>query len=336
VSEADAKRFAAGVIAGDRRLLSKTITVLESTHPRHQATAQRILEALLPRAGSAVRLGITGVPGVGKSTFIESFGMYLVDRGHRVAVLAVDPSSVRSGGSIMADKTRMERLAADPRAFIRPSPSGGSLGGVAARTRETMLVCEAAGFDVVMVETVGVGQSETRVASMVDFFLVLMLAGAGDELQGIKKGVLELADAVAITKADGDNLARAEQARRAYEYALHLLAPASPSWSVPVMTCSALEMHGVARIWEVVLEHRRRLSASGELQDKRQRQALDWMWALVEEGLRQRFDSHPAVQERLPALRREVERGLAAPTRAAQELLRVLDNRAPTATARSC
>jgi LAO/AO transport system kinase len=314
----DPEHFIAGVLAGERRALSKTITLMESARPADQEIARRVLEGLLPRAGNAVRLGITGVPGVGKSTFIESFGMFLVERGRRVAVLAVDPSSSRSGGSIMADKTRMERLAADTRAFIRPSPSGGTLGGVAARTREAMLVCEAAGFDVVIVETVGVGQSETRVASMVDFFLVLMLAGAGDELQGIKKGVLELADTVAINKADGDNLARAEQARRAYETALHLLAPASPTWS-------AREMSGIAEIWEAVGEHRRRMSASGELAEKRRGQARDWMWSLVEEGLRWRFDTHAGVQRRLPALLREVERGLSAPTHAARELLAMLD-----------
>jgi LAO/AO transport system kinase len=321
----DPERYIAGVVAGDRRALSKTITLMESARPVDQETARRVLETLLPRSGNAVRLGITGVPGVGKSTFIESFGMFLVERGLKVAVLAVDPSSSRSGGSIMADKTRMERLAADARAFIRPSPSGGTLGGVAARTRETLLVCEAAGFDVVIVETVGVGQSETRVASMVDFFLVLMLAGAGDELQGIKKGVLELADALAVNKADGDNRARAEQARRAYETALHLLAPPSPSWTPPVLACSALELNGIAAIWEAVCEHRRRLTASGELAEKRRDQARDWMWSLVEEGLRRRFDSHAGVRRRLPALLREVVSGRAAPTHAAQELLDLLD-----------
>jgi LAO/AO transport system kinase len=219
----------------------------------------------LPHSGKAVRLGITGVPGVGKSTFIESLGMFLIRQGRRVAVLAVDPSSSRSGGSIMADKTRMEQLAVQADAYIRPSPSGGTLGGVARKTRETMIACEAAGFDVMIVETVGVGQSETTVASMVDFFLVLMLAGAGDELQGIKKGVLELADAIAITKADGDNVDKALKARQAYEYALHLLAPASPAWHPPVLTCSARAMEGVDRIWETVLAHRQIVETSGAL-----------------------------------------------------------------------
>jgi LAO/AO transport system kinase len=229
-----------GVRKRDRRLLSKTITLIESSRPDHQQRARKIVDELLPHTGKAVRLGITGVPGVGKSTFIESLGISLVEAGHRVAVLAVDPSSSRSGGSVMADKTRMEKLSVEKKAFIRPSPSGGTLGGVARKTRETMLVCEAAGFDVIIVETVGVGQSETTVASMVDFFLVLMLAGAGDELQGIKRGVLELADALAINKADGDNIVNAKKAAKIYASALQMLHPPSPNWKPPVMTCSAL------------------------------------------------------------------------------------------------
>jgi LAO/AO transport system kinase len=276
-----------------------------------------------------VRLGITGVPGVGKSTFIESLGMFLIGRGHRVAVLAVDPSSSRSGGSIMADKTRMERLAVQADAYIRPSPSGGTLGGVARKTRETMLVCEAAGFDVMIVETVGVGQSETTVASMVDFFLVLMLAGAGDELQGIKKGILELADAIAITKADGDNVGRARQAARAYANALHLLAPASAQWQPPVTTCSAVTLEGVEEIWGNVLEHRRRFEDSGELATKRRQQALAWMDELVSEGLRLRFQRHPEMRARLKRLRREVADGQTTPTAAAEALLFFLDNPKP-------
>ena len=237
VNLASPEDYVNGVLKGDRRVLSKTITMIESALDRHKDIARAIIDQLLPHAGGAVRLGITGVPGVGKSTFIESFGMALIRQGHKVAVLAVDPSSTRSGGSIMADKTRMEQLAVQADAFIRPSPSGGTLGGVARKTRETMLVCEAAGFDVMIVETVGVGQSETAVASMVDFFLVLMLAGAGDELQGIKKGVLEMADAIAITKADGDNVDKARQAARAYASALHLLSPVSAHWQPPVLTC---------------------------------------------------------------------------------------------------
>ncbi len=310
---------------GNRRALAKTITLIESSLSAHQAQAQEILDRLLPFTGKAVRLGITGVPGVGKSTFTESLGMMLVESGRRVAVLAVDPSSTRSGGSILADKTRMERLSVDERAFIRPSPSGGTLGGVARKTRETMLVCEAAGFDVIIVETVGVGQSETTVASMVDFFLVLMLAGAGDELQGIKKGVLELADTVAINKADGDNVEKARRARKDYENALHLLKPASPNWTPPVLTCSARDMNGIGEIWEVVLRHRDVMTQSGELMQNRRQQALSWMWSLVEEGLKDRFHHHPEVQRRLPGLMRQVEDGTLASTAAAGRLLGILD-----------
>lgn len=315
-----------GVLNGDRRLLSKTITVIESALGRHKDMARTILDQLLPHTGKAVRLGITGVPGVGKSTFIESLGMGLIRKGHKVAVLAVDPSSTRSGGSIMADKTRMEQLSVQADAFIRPSPSGGTLGGVARKTRETMLVCEAAGFDVMIVETVGVGQSETAVASMVDFFLVLMLAGAGDELQGIKKGVLELADAIAITKADGDNVAKAKQAARAYASALHLLSPASSNWSPPVLTCSALSRDGVEDVWKTVLDHRERMRASGEFDIKRRGQALDWFQALLDEGLRERFMRHPDIAKHLPRCQRAVARGETSPTIAAGELLFFLDN----------
>jgi LAO/AO transport system kinase len=325
-----------GIRNQERRALAKAITLVESRHPEHRRLTGRLIDSLLATAdkavaatGDAVRLGITGVPGVGKSTFIEALGMLLVSRGHKVAVLAVDPSSQRSGGSIMADKTRMERLSIEPNAFIRPSPAGRTLGGVGRMTRETMLVCEAAGFDVIIVETVGVGQSETTVASMVDFFLVLMLAGAGDQLQGIKKGVLELADAVVINKADGDNVARAEKARREYEAALHLLNPATPTWSPPVRTCSALSVTGIQEVWDLVRDHREKLTATGELVAKRRGQALDWMWALVEEGLRDRFQRHPEVQTRLPVLGREVAAGRMAATRAARELLFLLDKDNP-------
>ena len=313
------------LLTGDRRVLAKTITLIESSRPCHQDEAQAIIERLLPHTGKAIRLGITGVPGVGKSSFIESLGMLLVGQGRRVAVLAVDPSSVRSGGSILADKTRMERLSADDRAFIRPSPSGGTLGGVARKTRETMLVFEAAGFDVIIVETVGVGQSETTVASMVDFFLVLMLAGAGDQLQGIKKGFLEFADALAINKADGDNVERAGIARKDYETALHLLRPASPNWSPPVVTCSARERTGVGEIWEIVRKHREIMTESGELAERRRSQSLAWMWSLVEEGLKERFHSSREVQRRLPELLRAVESGEVPPPAAACRLLSLLD-----------
>ena len=321
----DIQPYINGVLNQERRMVSKTITLIESSLAAHQEMARRIIDSLLPHTGKAVRFGITGVPGVGKSTFIESMGMTLVEDGHRVAVLAVDPSSSRSGGSVMADKTRMEKLSAQQNAFIRPSPSGGALGGVARKTRETMLICEAAGYDIIIVETVGVGQSESTVASMVDFFLVLMLAGAGDELQGIKKGILELADAIAITKADGDNVEKAHKAARTYSNALHFLRPASAVWTPPVLTCSAMDMAGIREIWQTVLNHRKMLSDSGELEQKRRQQALDWMWALIEEGLKLRFNQNPAVKMHLPKLTRGVERGTAAPTIAAEELLFFLD-----------
>ena len=324
----DPQFYVQGVLNGDRRLIAKTITLIESSLPAHQRLAQTITDLLLPYAGKAIRLGITGVPGVGKSTFIESLGTMLVKKGHLVAVLAVDPSSKRSGGSVLADKTRMEKLAVEQRAFIRPSPSGGTLGGVARKTRETMILCEAAGFDVIIVETVGVGQSETAVASMVDFFLVLMIAGAGDELQGIKKGILELADAVAVNKADGNNIERAEFARKQYETALHFLAPSSPNWTPPVLTCSALGMIDIDTIWEIVLKHHKIFTQTGELQANRKKQAVDWMWSLVKEGLNDRFYQNPEVKKILPETIREVEDGTIASTIAASRLLNLLDNKA--------
>ena len=314
-----------GVLAKKRRIVAKTITLIESSLASHQEMAKTIVDALLPYAGKAVRIGITGVPGVGKSTYIESFGLQLVKQGYGVAVLAVDPSSSKSGGSIMGDKTRMEKLSLEQKAFIRPSPSGGTLGGVARRTRETIVVCEAAGYDVIIVETVGVGQSETTVASMVDFFLVLMLAGAGDELQGIKKGVLELADAIAINKADGDNIEHAKKAKLEYEKALSLLTPSSKIWSPPVLTCSAVTMDGIDEIWQTILDHRKKIEASGELAEKRSKQALDWMWALVEEGLIDRFYKNPGVEKFLPNIVNSVEKGKTGPTVAAHKLLYLHD-----------
>lgn len=313
--------LARGVLAGERRTLAKAITLVESTRRDHQEDAQRLLERLLPETGRAVRLGITGVPGVGKSTFVEAFGMFLVEQGLRVAVLAVDPSSTRSGGSILGDKTRMTRLAAEDAAFIRPSPSGTSLGGVARRTREGMLVCEAAGFDVVIVETVGVGQSEVAVSSMVDFFLVLMLAGAGDELQGIKKGILELADALAINKADGDNVARATRAASEYKTALRLFRHVSPNWDPPVLTVSAREGRGMDAVWRVVLEQRDALGASGELGAKRRAQQVAWFWNVLEEEVRGRFLARPEVRRMLPGIEAEVANGTLPPTEGARRLL---------------
>ena len=261
----DMDRLARDIRAGDRALLSRAITLIESKRADHRRTAAALTQALLPATGNAVRVGITGAPGVGKSTTIDALGTMLTKQGRKVAVLAVDPSSRRTGGSILADKTRMAHLANDANAFIRPSPASGTLGGVAAKTRETMLLCEAAGYDVVLVETVGVGQSEIAVADMTDFFLVLMLPGAGDELQGLKKGVVELADMIAINKADGDNMARAKAAAAEYRAALHILSPRSPNWSPPVVTYSALTGDGIAELWTRVLEHRERLTASGEL-----------------------------------------------------------------------
>ena len=323
----DPQFYVQGVLNSDRRLIAKTITLIESSLSAHRQLAQTIVDLLLPHSGKAIRLGITGVPGVGKSTFIESLGTMLVKKGHRVAVLAVDPSSKRSGGSVLADKTRMEKLAVEQRAFIRPSPSGGTLGGVARKTRETMILCEAAGFDIIIVETVGVGQSETAVASMVDFFLVLMIAGAGDELQGIKKGILELADAVAVNKADGDNIERAEFARKQYETALHFLAPSSPNWTPPVLTCSALEMIDIDVIWKNVTKHHTIFTNTGELKANREKQAVDWMWSLIKEGLKDRFYQNPEVKKNLPETIREVENGTTASTIAANRLLDLLDNK---------
>jgi len=313
----DPSYYIQGVLDNNRLMLARTITLVESILTSHQEIAKHVINELLPHTGKAVRLGITGVPGAGKSTFIESFGTMLTTLGHRVAVLAIDRS-------ILGDKTRMEKLAVNEMAFIRPSPSGGSLGGVARKTRETMLVCEAAGFDVIIVETVGVGQSETTVASMVDFFLVLQISGAGDELQGIKKGVLEVADAIVVNKADGDNITRAKLAKRQYETALHLVTPSSPNWTVPVMTCSALEQTGLQDVWDTIKNHKRIMTSSGELDKKRQDQAMSWMWFLVNEGLERWFYQHPEIQKLLPGIRQRVEEGKMAPTRAADDLVAIL------------
>ena len=317
----DVDALATGVRAGDRRLLAKAITLVESTHRDHQEAAQRLLEQLLPHTGAAARVGITGVPGVGKSTFIEAFGLYLIGQRKRVAVLAVDPSSARTGGSILGDKTRMAKLSAAPEAFIRPSPSGGSLGGVARRTREAMLVCEAAGYDVVVVETVGVGQSEIAVNAMVDFFLVLMLAGAGDELQGIKKGILEIADALAINKADGTNVALAQQAAGQYIAALNLFRHTTPTWDPPVVTVSALEMRGMDTVWGIIQDHRAKLGATGELDAKRREQQRSWFWNVVEEGIKTRFLGRPDVRAALGELEAAVVAGETSPTAAARRVL---------------
>lgn len=312
--------YVAGVRASDRAVLARAITLVESANRAHRQLAQQVLAELLPFTGGAHRVGITGVPGVGKSTFIDQLGIDLTGRGHRVAVLAVDPTSSRTGGSILGDKTRMARLAVDPAAFIRPSPAGATLGGVTRATRETILICEAAGYDVVLVETVGVGQSETVVADMVDFFLVLMLAGAGDDLQGIKKGVLELADMVAINKADGDNRARAELAAGDYRAALHLMSPASPTWSPPVVLCSGLQGDGLGELWHQIEVHREKLGATGELEDRRRAQQVRWMWSMLDDRLRDDLRGDDAVVERLVELERAVRDGRVPATAAVDEL----------------
>lgn len=325
MSERTPREWRDAIRAGDRRAMAQAITLLESTREDHAVLGQVILEELVPDSGGAFRVGVSGPPGVGKSLLIEALGLRLVESGHRVAVLAVDPSSPVTGGSILGDKTRMLRLATEERAFIRPSPSGGSLGGVAQRTREAMIVCEAAGFDVVLVETVGVGQSEVAVSSMVDFFLVLLLPSGGDELQGIKKGVMELADTLVVNKADGDTKSAAERTRASYSGAVDLIRPTDGSWRPRVLTASALEGTGISEIWETVLAHREQAQASGALRRRRRSQARSWMWALVEEGLERRFRAHPGVRERIPGLERDVEALKTTPAAAARALLEAFD-----------
>ena len=310
-----------GVLSGDRAAVGRAVTLVESTKPDHRADARRLLDALAPHAGGAQRVGVTGVPGVGKSTFIEALGSMLTAIGHRVAVLAVDPTSTVTGGSILGDKTRMPRLSNDPSAFVRPSPSAGTLGGVTRSTRETMMVLEAAGHDVVLVETVGIGQSETVVAAMVDFFLVLMLPGAGDELQGIKKGVLEMADLIAVNKADGDNVPAARTAVRDYSSALRLTHPTSPTWNPPVMTCSGQNGDGLEDLWGRIADHRSLMTATGEWDDRRRAQRLAWMWSMVEDRLLDSLRADPAVLGLLMAAEAEVLDGLTTPSAAAERLL---------------
>jgi LAO/AO transport system kinase len=316
--------LARGIKAGDRATLARAITLIESKRADHRKSAHHLVQELLPLTGKAVRLGITGAPGAGKSTTIDVLGTTLTGQGHKVAVLAVDPSSSRTGGSILGDKTRMAQLASDPNAFVRPSPSSGTLGGVAAKTRETMLLCEAAGYDVVLVETVGIGQSETAVADMTDFFLVLMLPGAGDELQGLKKGIVELADMVAVNKADGDNIARAKLAAAEYRAALNILNPQSETWSSPVVTYSALTGDGIGALWAKVLEHKEKMTASGELAARRRQQQVKWMWSMLEERLTARLRGDSSVRGKLKAAEAAVAAGRLAPTLAVEEIAQLL------------
>jgi len=313
-----------GIRAGDRATLARAITLIESKRGDHRKTAHHLVQELLPLTGKAVRLGITGAPGAGKSTTIDVLGTYLTGKGHKVAVLAVDPSSTRTGGSILGDKTRMAQLAVDPHAFVRPSPSSGTLGGVAAKTRETMLVCEAAGYDVVMVETVGIGQSETAVADMTDFFLVLMLPGAGDELQGLKKGIVELADMIAVNKADGDNIERARRAAADYRAALNILTPQSSTWSPPVITYSALTQNGIDELWTQVLAHKKKMTGSGELETRRREQQVKWMWTMLEGRLTARLRSDVSVRTKLRQVESQVAAGKLAPTLAVEEIAALL------------
>ncbi len=314
--------------AHDRAALARAITLVESTKREHRARAQALLQELLPDTGKAHRVGITGVPGVGKSTAIDQLGMNLIDAGHRVAVLAVDPTSRRTGGSILGDKTRMSRLSGSEQAFIRPSPTSGTLGGVARRTRETMLLVEAAGYDVVIVETVGVGQSETAVAEMVDFFLVLLLAGGGDDLQGIKKGIIEIADMIVINKADGDNIKRATRSAAEYQGALNLLTPVSPSWSPPVLTCSAIDNRGLDVLWQKVEEHKRIMESTGAFLARRQTQAVTWMHDMLADRLMDEVWGRPEIVARLGQLEAEVRLGRLTPAMAVETVMGLLRERA--------
>lgn len=313
--------LAALIRSGDRSGLARAITLVESTRQDHRSQAQQLLLELSPEGGNALRVGITGVPGVGKSTTIEALGMYLIEQGHRVAVLAVDPSSTRTGGSILGDKTRMGRLSVHPDAYIRPSPTSGTLGGVAKATRETVVLLEAAGFDVILIETVGVGQSEVTVANMVDTFVFLTLARTGDQLQGIKKGVLELADIVVVNKADGEHAIEAKKAARELSGALRLIYPHDTLWRPPVLTMSALENNGVSEMWDTVLQHRAVLTEAGEFEAKRRRQQVDWMWAMVHDAVLDRVLNAPDVKASRADIEQQVREGTLTPALAAEQLL---------------
>ncbi|TPE44666.1 methylmalonyl Co-A mutase-associated GTPase MeaB [Pontibacter mangrovi] len=319
------EKYVEGILAGDRVMLSRAITLVESRLASDQELAQEVVNRVLPHAGKSVRIGITGVPGVGKSTFIEAFGNYLIkEQGKKLAVLAIDPTSQRSGGSILGDKTRMDSLSTNPQAFIRPSPAGKSLGGVSRSTRESIILCEAAGFDTIFVETVGVGQSETAVHAMVDFFLLLMLAGAGDELQGIKRGIMEMADAIAITKADGENVGKAKAARAEYQSALHLYPLAASGWMPQVSTCSALQNTGLDTIWQTIADYLELTKGNGYFKKKRHNQNLQWMYEAIRQGLEDNFYAHEQVKVQLPGIAEQVKEGKKSAFAAAAELLRLV------------
>ena len=317
--------FVEGVSNGDRMILSLAITLIESNNPKHFAKAQRVLQRLLPRTGKALRVGITGVPGAGKSTMIESFGNMLCDKGHKVAVLAVDPTSSITKGSILGDKTRMGTLSRRPEAFIRPSPAGGTLGGVARKSRETMLMCEAAGYDVILIETVGVGQSETIVRSMVDFFMLVVLTGAGDDLQGIKKGIMELADAIVVNKADGDNLVKAKVTRGEYERMIEFIRPATEGWPTHAYMCSAVEKTGLDELWKVIQVFKDLTTASGVFKRRRDSQLLDWMKSMIDEHLHNLFFDDAVITGRMPEVKSAVLDGIISPTQAVSELIKMFD-----------
>lgn len=310
-----------GVLSGDRSLLARTITLIESNASEHFEKARQVLKALLPRSGKSLRIGISGVPGSGKSTLIEALGCFLIERGFKVAVLTVDPTSAVTKGSILADKTRMEKLARQDNGFIRPSPSGNTLGGVARTSRETILVCEAAGYNIILVETVGVGQNEITVRSMVDFFLLVMIAGAGDELQGIKRGIIEIADALLINKADGENRSGALKAKNDYGMALKYLAPATAGWKTEAYICSALTGEGIEEIWALLTNFEKTTRQSGVFDERRKKQSLDWVFGMVEHFLRDHFFNHPAIQKKLPTIKKEILKGSILPTVAAEQLL---------------
>lgn len=314
-------QFVEGILDGNVTILSRAVTMIESNKPQHQEIAQRIIEKCVPYAGKSIRIGITGVPGAGKSTFIEALGMHILDKGGKLAVLAIDPSSERSSGSILGDKTRMEKLSSEKNAYIRPSPSAGSLGGVARKTRETIILCEAAGFDTVFIETVGVGQSETAVHSMVDFFLLLMLAGAGDELQGIKRGIMEMADAIAINKADGQNVQKAKMARTEYSNALHLFPPTRSGWVPRVEICSALLNEGIDDVWSMILEYMNMTSENGFFKSNRREQSKYWMFETINEQLKNNFYQHPEMEGSLEEYEQKVLNDETSSFIAARELL---------------